>query len=229
MKDEDGLKRVTRAERVKMQLQVTVNRFWRLREDNRAEARVGPGCCTHCGHEPCGGGWGVVFGNESARCCDKCKHLPLDGWRPTHIIWYGKKAFFVREVPVGKSGSLYLRQDGVCWFSRIGEHHYFLGVVLSPAEYSRFKVDDKNGWPRGFSTDQLGGVSPEEEDDVDEELEDTVLEDEDLEDDDDQEDEDDDDDDEELGEDEPEEDSDGIEEDEDDSGDEDVDEDEAET
>ena len=161
--DTSGLKRISKSDRVKMMLSTTINRFWRRREDNRLQSRVGPGCCRHCGSEPCGGGWGVLFGEESARCCHECNHAPLEGWRPSHIIWHGKKAFFVREVPVGKSGAMYLRQDGVCWFSRIADKHYFLGVELSPAEFSRFKAGDPHGWPDGVKGKDMGIEDDEDE------------------------------------------------------------------
>lgn len=160
--DTSGYKRVNKSDRLKMMLSTTINRFWRKREDNRLQSRVGPGCCKNCGSEPCGGAWGILFGDESARCCHACNHAPLDGWRPTHIIWYEKKAFFVREVAVGKAGSLYLRQDGVCWFSRIGEALYFLGVEMSPAAFSRFKVGDPHGWPEGVKGKDMGiGIEDE--------------------------------------------------------------------
>lgn len=211
--DTHGFKRISKSDRMKMMLSTTINRFWRRREDNRLQSRVGPGCCKNCGSEPCGGGWGILFGEESARCCHECNHAPLDGWRPSHIIWHGSKAFFVREVPVGKAGALYLRQDGVCWFSRIADKHYFLGVELSPAEFTRFKAGDPHGWPDGVKGKDMGiGIEDEafeHEADEDEEV--------------------DDDDDDDLGEDDPEddEDSDGIEDEdaEEDEGDEDDDDD----
>lgn len=168
----EGLKRVTRSDRAKIKLAVTLNRFWRKREDNRVQGRLGPGCCRHCGSEPCGGSWGVLFSEESARCCDRCNHPPLPSFRPTHIIWHGKKAFFVREKPVGKAGAIYLREDGVCWFSRIADKHYFLGVELSPADFARFKLTDANGWPEGLKASdavftRAEAVEDEEYDDSD--------------------------------------------------------------
>lgn len=173
--DTSGFKRVSARDRAKMVLSCTINRFWRRREDNRLQSRVGPGCCRHCGSEPCGGGWGPMFGEHSARCCDKCHHEPVKGWRPTHVLWHGKKAFFVKEQPIGRAGSLYLRQDGVAWFCRIGDVHYFLGVELSPAEFARFKVADPHGWPAGVKAADVGvGVElPEDSDDEDEEYDDS--------------------------------------------------------
>lgn len=218
--DTRGLKRISKSDRVKMMLSTTLNRFWRRREDNRQQSRVGPGCCRHCGSEPCGGGWGILFGEESARCCHECNHEPLDGWKPSHIIWHGKKAFFVREVPVGKSGALYLRQDGVCWFSRIADKHYFLGVELSPAEFSRFRAGDPHGWPDGVKGKDMGISIEDEAFEGDEEEAEEEAEYED-------------DDDDALGDDDPEddEDSDGIEEgddDEDEEEDDDAEDDDAE-
>jgi hypothetical protein len=78
------------------------------------------------------------------------------------VLWYDKKAFFVLEVPVGKAGSVYLRQDGVAWFMRIGVHHYFLGRRLGAAEFARFKVTDSNGWPAGVKAkDMAVGIDDE--------------------------------------------------------------------
>lgn len=201
MSRERELKRVSQADRKKIALSTTLNRFWRRREENRAEAKLGPGCCRHCGSEPCGGGWGPLFGEHSARCCDHCSHAPIEGFRPTHVIWHRKKAFFVREVPMGRgggAGSLYLRGDGVAWFMRIGESHYFLGRELQSVDFARFKVSDPNGWPVGMKGKDMGiGLNDEvsiedddaedddalgEDEDVDDE--DTVEEDDDSEDDD---------------------------------------------
>lgn len=201
--DTSGYKRVNKSDRVKIMLSKTLNRFWRKREENRQQSRVGPGCCRSCGSEPCGGAWGILFGEESARCCHECQHVPLDGWRPTHIIWYEKKAFFVREVAVGKAGALYLRQDGVCWFSRIADKLYFLGAEMSPAAFSRFKVGDPHGWPPGVKGKDMGiGIEDEAFEHEGDEYEE---------------------DDDSLGDDDPEEDedSDGIEEDEEDEDEED--------
>ena len=154
--DDDGLKRVSQADRKRIALSSTLNRFWRHREDNRSLARIGPGRCRHCGGEPCAASWGPLLGEESARCCDRCSHEPVKGWRPSHIFWLSKKAFFVLEVLLGKAGSVYLRQDGVAWFIRVGVDHFFLGRKLGTAEFARFKVSDRNGWPEGLKGEDMG-------------------------------------------------------------------------
>lgn len=171
-RQEERIKRVSQADRKKIQLSTKLNRFWRKREELREQARVGPGCCVHCGSEPCGGSWGPLLGEESGKCCSRCNHTAVEGWRPSHILWYDKKAFFVVEVPVGKAGSVYLRQDGVAWFMRIGEHHYFLGRQLASVDVARFKVSDPNGWPEGVKASDMGIG----DDDVDDELEEASLE-----------------------------------------------------
>lgn len=152
---EQKIKRVSLADRKKIALSSTLNRFWRRREDLRSLARQGPGRCRHCGGEPCGASWGPVKGEESALCCDRCSHGAVARWRPTHVLWLDKKAFFVQEVPIGRAGAVYLRQDGVSWFTRLGVDHFFLGVKLGVAEFARFKVSDPNGWPAGMKAEAM--------------------------------------------------------------------------
>lgn len=174
---DDKLKRVSQADRKRMSLSKTLNRFWRRREELRAQSRVGPGCCRHCGSEPCGGAWGPMLTEESARCCARCTHEPLERFVPTHIIWYDKKAFFVRELPVGKGGSVYLRADGVAWFTRIADQHWFLGRPLTSVEFARFRVSDRNGWPAGMEAKDMGiDISKDADEAVERELEEASLE-----------------------------------------------------
>lgn len=148
------VRRVTRADRSKIQLAVQANKFRRKRWERAEDARRGPGRCRHCGAGPCGAGWGPVRDDESALCCEKCDHVATPGWRPTHVLWYGKKPFFVSEVAFGRGGgqgAVYFRQDGVVEFVRIGMEHYFLGQLLQHPDFARFKATDPNGMPAGVT------------------------------------------------------------------------------
>lgn len=169
----DKLKRVSQADRKRMALSTTLNRFWRRREELRAQSRVGPGSCRHCGSEPCGGGWGPLPSEQSARCCGHCTHPSVPDFSLTHILWHDKKAFFVREVPVGNGGAVYQRADGVVWFVRIFDQYWFLGRPLGTADLARFRIHDRNGWPQGLEAKDMGiDISK----DVDRELRDGALE-----------------------------------------------------
>lgn len=155
------LKRVSGADRKKILLSTAISRFWRRQGELREQAKVGPGVCRYCGRDPCGGGWGPMLSAESARCCHQCDHGPLEAFVPTHILWFGKKAFFVREGRIGKKGvgSVYFRQDGVIWFIRVGGDHYFLGRKLQGPDFARFRIEDNHGWPDGFLPEALA-VAP---------------------------------------------------------------------
>jgi hypothetical protein len=68
----------------------------------------------------------------------------------------------VKEVLIGRAGSVYLRQDGVAWFVRVGIDHFFLGKKLWSTEFARFKVSDRNGWPAGMKGEDMGiGIDDE--------------------------------------------------------------------
>lgn len=141
------LKRVTSADRKKIALATSVNRRWRAWEEARRDAMLGPGACSACGGQPCGASW------PRARCCHDCSHVAMPGWRPTHVLWYQRRPFYVMEVRM-RLNALYYREDGVCqWVRRTVQEgdveHFFLGQRVGRADFARFLFSDPEGYPEG--------------------------------------------------------------------------------
>jgi hypothetical protein len=103
---------------LRRQIQLTTDTNRRMAENHRRELarKQGPNVCTWCGAEPCGHLW-TRPGDEAApggeRCCDRCSHAPVEGWRHTHTAWAGAAHYPVCAVRMQEGDVLYMRRDGV--------------------------------------------------------------------------------------------------------------------
>lgn len=113
---EQKLTKVDGALRTTLRLTTDTNR--RMADNYRRELqrRQGPNVCTWCGAEPCGHLWtrpGDEEGPLGQRCCDRCSHEPVEGWRHTHTAWAGAAHYPVCAIRMQEGDVAYMRRDGV--------------------------------------------------------------------------------------------------------------------
>lgn len=162
-KEQQKLRRVTSADRRRMDLAISANRRRRRWFEIEQEAKEGPQACRHCGKEPCGLLW------PEAACCHRCSHEPMRHWQLSHVLRYSGRSFFVMEVTTGghlppvspeegdfpenhpgrreyrkklaarmeTRDAIYYRMDGTIQWVRRARTHYFLGQRISPVDFIR--------------------------------------------------------------------------------------------
>jgi len=116
VKREQQLKKMTPHDRLVARLTGDTNRRHADNYQREQQRKKGKNVCTWCGAEPCGHLWTRpgdrdIPGGE--RCCDRCSHLPVEGWQHTHTAWNGATSYPVCAVRMQEGDVLYMRRDGV--------------------------------------------------------------------------------------------------------------------
>lgn len=116
MSHEQKLKKLSESDRKYVALTTDTNRRHALNHYREMQRRKGKNVCTWCGAEPCGHLWTRpgdrdIPGGE--RCCDRCSHLPVEGWQHTHTAWNGAASYPVCAVRMREGDVMYMRRDGV--------------------------------------------------------------------------------------------------------------------
>lgn len=105
--------------RLRMRLTTDSNRRAALNYHRELQRKQGRNVCTWCGAEPCGHLWTRPGDRESAggeRCCDRCSHMPVEGWQHTHTAWNGAASYPVCAIRMQAGDVVYMRRDGVIMF-----------------------------------------------------------------------------------------------------------------
>lgn len=113
---EQKLKKLNETDRKYVSLATDSNRRSALNYQRELQRKQGKNVCTWCGAEPCGHLWTRpgdrdIPGGE--RCCDRCSHLPVEGWQHTHTAWNGAAGYPVCAIRMREGDAVYMRRDGV--------------------------------------------------------------------------------------------------------------------
>lgn len=116
MAKEQTLKKLTAHDRAVVRLTSDTNRRHAQNYQRELQRKQGKNVCTWCGAEPCGHLWTRpgdrdIPGGE--RCCDRCSHLPVEGWQHTHTAWNGAASYPVCAIRMQEGDVVYMRRDGI--------------------------------------------------------------------------------------------------------------------